>query len=160
MVNQISENTTDREAFIASWWQIDKAVKRFGGVLMVFAGGLSLAFDNPVDQLTFLAAAALIAGGLTLIIFSRRPADARVHLYFLQQAKLSTRGMMAGFGAVFLLYQASQTQRPLFWIMAFIVGGIAVWYQWRAARVAQYTQLYKRDAALKIEEEQPEEEII
>jgi hypothetical protein len=159
MVNQISENTTDREAFIAAWWQIDKAVKRFGGVLMVFAGGLSLAFDQPVDQMTFLAAAALIAGGLTLIIFSRRPADARVHLYFLQQSQLSTRGMIAGFGAVFLLYQATQTQRPLFWIMALIVGGIAVWYQWRAAKVSQYTELYKRDDALKIEDE-IEEEVI
>ena len=159
MVNQNSANGTDREAFIAAWWQIDKAVKRFGGVLMVFAGGLLLAFDQPTDQLTFLAAAALIAGGLTLVIFSRRPSDARVHLYFLQHSQLSTRGMIAGLGAVFFLYQATQTQRPLFWIMALIVGGISAWYQWRAAKVSQYTELYKRDNALKIEEEK-EEEII
>jgi hypothetical protein len=104
-----------------------------------------LAFDHPADQLSVLVAAGFIAGGFTFILRSRRPRESRVQLFFLSQQKQMQRGMMASIGTMFLLYQGMQSQRPLFWIGAIVVGAVAVWYQWRVHTIRQYDALFQSD---------------
>jgi hypothetical protein len=142
----------ERNAFLAAWHKLEKSFKRVGGVLMLFAGGLILAFDNPGDatqtQLTILAAAGLIAGGLTLIFRSRGAVDAYTNLYFLQLKQQSSQGLIAGLGAAFLLYQGVQSGRALFWIGALVAAGFWLWFRWRAAKITEYTERFKRDEGL------------
>ncbi|MDQ7027830.1 MAG: hypothetical protein Q9P01_00025 [Anaerolineae bacterium] len=151
MVNPENDFTDERDAFIAAWHKLEKSIKRIGGILMLFAGGLALALDKPADQYTLLVAAGLFAGGLTLIFRSRRPIDEYAHLYFLQQRQLASQATMAGLAAAFLLYQGMQSNRPLYWIGALLLAALAVWFQWRAAKVTEYSRRFKRDEELSIE---------
>ena len=140
----------ERSAFLQAWHKLEKSFKRMGGVLMIFAGGLILAFDNPGDQaqLTILVAAGLIAGGVTLIFRARGAVDAYTNLYFLQLKQQSSQGLIAGLGAAWLLYQGMQTGRALFWIGALVAAGFWLWFRWRMAKISEYTERFKRDEGL------------
>ena len=143
MFNRDSEQGHERETFVETWRRIEKNVERTGGLLLFLAAALVLAFDQPGDQLSALAAAAFVAAGLTFLVRSRRPAEKRARLYFLSHQQQSSRGIAAGLGAMFLLYQGMQTSRALFLIVAAVLGGVAAWYQWRAHKIAQYNTLFE-----------------
>lgn len=156
MVHQEQEALAERDEFIEAWRQSEITLKRIAGVAMLFMAALILAFDQPVDQTTFLVVAALFAGGLALIFRRGRAEDTRARLYFLSQKQQSSRAMMAGFAGAALSYLAMQNDRPLFWFGVFIAVGFAAWFQWRVYKITQFTLRFKRDAAVTIEQESDE----
>ncbi|MGB7338439.1 MAG: hypothetical protein WBC91_06065 [Phototrophicaceae bacterium] len=142
-----SSNMTQREKrrdYIEQWYQTEKSLIRMSGVLLLFAAGLIIAFDQPSDQWTLLAITACIAGGLTLLITSRQPRSRRTTLNFLKEDQQNSRAIFAGMGAIILITQLGI--RPLAVIVAVLLAGMAGWYQWRVHKIKNFDALFTKDS--------------
>lgn len=136
-----SNNQQAIREFLQEWWLTEKAAERIAGMLLIFAGALTLVMDRPADAVTPLAAAAFIAGGFTFIFRSRRPNKRRQSVHFASASQFTTRSAFAGFGAALAIVQGANLDRALFLIAGGLLILVALWYQWRARKIRVYDSL-------------------
>jgi cobalamin synthase len=136
----------EREDFLNKWYQQEKSSERMGAILMIFASVLILVFERlSVDSLEYktmalAASVALLAGGITLLMRSRRPSEERRALHFLRAENQNRNAGYAGVAAAFLLYQAGG--RPLMLIGGGLLVIFALWLQWRSMKIRQFDALF------------------
>ncbi len=133
--------TAQREDLIHYWQQFERRGKRIGGLLAILGAAVLLVLEQPGDTLTALAAAVLIAGGFTLILQSRTP-ERRASIHFTVRQQVSSRMLMASAAALFVLVQAVQQGRALFWVAGALLVVLALWYHWQKTMLARFDQLF------------------
>jgi hypothetical protein len=119
-----------------------------GAILMLFASVLILVLERlSVDTLEYktmalAASVGLIAGGITLLVRSRRPSEERRALHFLRYESQVRNAGFAGMGAAYLLLQGGG--RPLMLIGGGLLVILALWLQWRGMKIRQFDALFRQ----------------
>lgn len=142
MFEDIQDRAEERQSFLETWRKTEKFFERIGGVILIFAIGLLMAWERPSDEFTVLAIAGFLAGAVTLFIRSRRTSEQRMGLHFLKQAKQSQYSWMANAGAILLAFQAN---RPLMWVGAGLLLAVGAWFRWRANQIEQFDHLFVKE---------------
>lgn len=129
-----------RPIFLEKWRKTEKTLERIGGILFIFAAALLISWERASDELTLMAAAVLITGGIYLLfVYSRRPDEKRSGLRFLDHGKQIQYAWMAAMGALIL---ALNINRPLMIIVAGVLVILAIWFRWRAYQIRQFDKLF------------------
>ncbi len=131
----------DVQQFLHQWHFTEKSAERMAGILLIFAAAAVVALETAGDEFTVLAAAFMVAAGLTLLLRSRRPAQERNGLRFTDVDQQRSRAYLAAAGALTALSMGAFSARPLLLIGSFLLGILAGWYFWRARKVQQYDSL-------------------
>lgn len=144
LMQDLGESTNEeREQIILRWRTLEKRGKRFGGLWLVFGGALVLALEQGSESWVGLCAALLIAGGFTLILQSGTP-QKRASIHFSTTQQQASRALLATIAAAFLLFQAFQQQRAIFWIGGLQLIPVIIWYRWREHLLVQFDRLFAR----------------
>lgn len=140
----------ERQKFLHSWQLAERALRRYAGLLFIFAGGLVFALDNPTIgedldvELTIGVGAGLIAAGFWFIMLSRHSAMTRVRLHYLEASRQRTFGWASGAAAAFAIVQGAQQDRFVYLMVGALLVGLAVFFQWRAGKANQYKMRFSR----------------
>lgn len=140
------EKSSAREDFIQAWYQQEKIAERIGAVLLLFAAVLILVLEKPspaeAEYRTFVLAAAVgcFAGGVTLLLRSRRPSAERRALIFLRSENLSRTANFASIGAALLFWQGNG--KAMLMIVAVLLFIFSLWLQWRVLKIRQFEALF------------------
>lgn len=130
----------DVQGFLHRWHLTEKSAERMAGILLFFASAAVIVLEAG-DEFSVLAAAFMVASGLTLLFRSRRPAQERRGMRFANADQTRNRAYLAAAGALAALSFGAFNSRPLLLIGSALLGILAGWYFWRTRKIQEYDAL-------------------